>query len=247
MVRDLQLTVQARRLLAQDPQLRPLNLGVKVQDGTATLWGGVPSAKLAGLAIDRLKTISSLERVRSELSIEPLPDLLAGAPPSLPPAHFAPLEDTTPRRKPSGELMPRTAEHGPVPLRPSSEPRQPRTDAAPGAGVTLLPPFANERQGTPTTQGSSASLLPPRAEPSLANQVDRLRRADDRFKHIEVRIEGGAVTLAGAAYRQADLDDLAQAVSRLPGVERVIVEKARTAPNLWNDAELRELRIGNIK
>jgi osmotically-inducible protein OsmY len=242
--RDLQLTVQARRILAQDAQLGPLNLGVNVQDGVATLWGLVPSAKLASRAIDQLKTMSSLEQVRSELSIEPLPDLIAGRLTPLPPAHFGPGENPTVGHKPSGELMPRTPDHVPLPVSPSS---QPRSEWPLGAGVSLLPPVAGERAATPPPQKTSAKLLPPQAEPSLTKTVDRLRRADDRYKHIDVRIDGGVVTLGGAAYRQADLDDLALAVSQLPGVERVVVEKARTAPNLWNDAELRDLRIGSGK
>jgi hypothetical protein len=240
-MRDLQLTVQARRILAQDAELGPLNLGVNVQDGAATLWGMVPSAKLASRAIDRLKTMSSLEQVRSELSIEPLPDIIAGRPPPLPPIHFGPDKNPTVGHKPSGELMPRTPDHVPLPVNPSS---QPRSEWPPGVGASLLPPVTGDRAAMPPRRETSTKLLPPRAEPSLAKTVDRLRRADDRYKHIDVQIDGGVVILGGAAYRQGDLDDLAQAVSQLPGVERVIVEKARTAPNLWNDAELRDLRIG---
>lgn len=245
--RDLQLTVEARRALARDPDLGPLNVGVNVRDGVATLWGPIPSDKLAARAIERVKTISALDRVRNELSVEPVLDLVAGTPSALPPAVFAPVEDAALRgRKPAGELLPRTLEHTPLPLRPSSDTRavERNSEASSGAGAALLPPVVGERPTASPAQETGAKLLPPRAEPSLGKVIDRLRRSDDRYKHIEARIDGGIVTLSGAAYRQADMDDLANAVSQLPGVERVILEKARTAPNLWNDASLRDLRIG---
>ena len=35
----------------------------------------------------------------------------------------------------------------------------------------------------------------------------------------------------------------AQAVGRLPGAERVLLETTRTTPNLWQDPNLRGLRI----
>ena len=43
-LRDCTLTVRARQALLQDSTLAPLNLGVTVRAGVATLWGETPSA-----------------------------------------------------------------------------------------------------------------------------------------------------------------------------------------------------------
>ena len=43
LIGDLRLTVLARRALQGDPALGRLNLGVRVRDGVATVWGPVPS------------------------------------------------------------------------------------------------------------------------------------------------------------------------------------------------------------
>src|SRR5947207_6099690 len=54
---DLGHTIQARRLLLEDPDLAPLNLGVRVRNRVATLWGPVPSADLALKAELRLRAL----------------------------------------------------------------------------------------------------------------------------------------------------------------------------------------------
>lgn len=45
--RDLLQTVQARKLLMEDPNLADLNIGVIVKDRVAFLWGPVSSAEIA--------------------------------------------------------------------------------------------------------------------------------------------------------------------------------------------------------
>src|ERR1022692_3169962 len=96
--RDVRQTMQARKLLADDPELASLNIGVTVSDRVAVLWGPVPSAEAAFRAELCLKTMIELAEVHNELfvkdSLEPmrgplkidsppqfLPDLL---PPRLP-------------------------------------------------------------------------------------------------------------------------------------------------------------------
>src|ERR1044071_9815392 len=65
--RDTRHTMQARRLLAEDPDLAPWNIGVIVQDRVATLWGPVPSAEVAFRAEICLKSMIELIEVRNEL------------------------------------------------------------------------------------------------------------------------------------------------------------------------------------
>lgn len=71
--RDLWHTVQARRMLAEDATLAPLNLGVHVKDGIAYLWGPVPSVDLAFRAEARLRMMIELIDVRNNLEIAPNP------------------------------------------------------------------------------------------------------------------------------------------------------------------------------
>src|SRR5262245_37237540 len=64
-IRDLAATVRARRLLEEDRVLRPLNLGVSVDNGVVSVWGPVPSQEVARLAVAKLETIRNVTEVRS--------------------------------------------------------------------------------------------------------------------------------------------------------------------------------------
>ena len=68
--RDAEHTMQARKLLADDPQLGPLNLGVKVKDRVAVLWGPVPSLEAAARAEQRLRVMFELIQIRNHLYLE---------------------------------------------------------------------------------------------------------------------------------------------------------------------------------
>ena len=63
----------------------------------------------------------------------------------------------------------------------------------------------------------------------LAGEIDRLRKGNDRFRRVEYTVNGGVVHLRGSIQRGEDLMELAQAVSHLPGVERVIVTNVQVA------------------
>jgi len=67
--RDLSQTVQARRLLYDDPQLGSLNLGVRVTNRIAVLWGPVPSRELSLRAEERLRTMFELIEVRNQMTV----------------------------------------------------------------------------------------------------------------------------------------------------------------------------------
>ena len=62
--RDIQLTVHARRALADDPDLAPANLGVRVQDNVAVLWGPVSSEALKRRAVDVVKKVKGVFTVK---------------------------------------------------------------------------------------------------------------------------------------------------------------------------------------
>src|SRR5437868_600958 len=68
-VRDVQHTLQARKLLSDDPDLAPFNIGVTVTDRVAVLWGPVPSAEVAFRAELCVKTMVALVEIRNELFV----------------------------------------------------------------------------------------------------------------------------------------------------------------------------------
>jgi len=68
---DIWQTWRARKLLYDDPALGPFNLGVRVKDRVAVLWGPAPSLEVALRAEARLRTMFELIDVRNELIILP--------------------------------------------------------------------------------------------------------------------------------------------------------------------------------
>ncbi len=98
MFRDMAHTVQARKLLLDDPRLGTLNLGVRVTNRVAVLWGPVPSQELALHAEQRLRTMFELAEVRNQLTVVNSDDAAPAAPEApryLPDA--PPLTAPTPR------------------------------------------------------------------------------------------------------------------------------------------------------
>src|SRR5262249_18068119 len=71
---DVWHTVLARQALLQDQQVGTLNLGVKVHNRVAILWGPVPSAPLARRVVELLRQIPDLIAVQNELCIGPPED-----------------------------------------------------------------------------------------------------------------------------------------------------------------------------
>jgi BON domain len=68
--RDLKLTIAARRALWQDPDLARFNIGVKVRNRVAVLWGPVPSVEIAFKAEVCVQGLIELSAVRNELFVK---------------------------------------------------------------------------------------------------------------------------------------------------------------------------------
>src|SRR5450755_115852 len=128
--RDLALTIQARGLLLRDRELAALNVGVRVRNRVAVLWGPVPSAEMAFKAEVYLRGLVELIEVRNELHVtgEPLPVL--GGLPSPPAFHLPELPPTLPALPPG--VIP------PPPLPAIAAPVQP--PALPTPDEVELPP-----------------------------------------------------------------------------------------------------------
>ena len=78
--RDIQLSVHARKALADDSDLGPANLGVRVQDNVAVLWGPVSSEALKRRAVDVVKKVKGVFTVKdADVYVAAAPAESAGA------------------------------------------------------------------------------------------------------------------------------------------------------------------------
>lgn len=76
-VEDVLLTIKVRAILYQDVELRSHNIGVRVVDRVAILFGPVTKLDLGLRAESRLHDLIELRDVRNELDLmTPLPDFL---------------------------------------------------------------------------------------------------------------------------------------------------------------------------
>ncbi len=212
-VRDQRTATRARQAFAQDALLGPMTIGVSVRCGVVELWGAVPSAAAARRAEEHVRRLPGVLEVCNRLQVPPVDDPLT---------EFMAL----PARP-----LPELASRPPVPA-PLSGPALLTSRWADSDGALDLPlPLGRDN-------GSGVSLLEPILMPAatpairaaLPQTVERLRFADPRYRGLSVEVKEGIVRLGGVAARREDAMALAQAISKLPGVERVIVQEVRTGP-----------------
>lgn len=73
---DWVLTLAARRALWSDPVFADFNIGVRVKEGEALVWGPVLTEEQAAEVAARVKLIAGIRGVVSELYVLPADDLL---------------------------------------------------------------------------------------------------------------------------------------------------------------------------
>ena len=73
-----------------------------------------------------------------------------------------------------------------------------------------------------------AAKIPSEASSALEKAVEKLRRSDARFRRLNVEVQGQRVIFSGAVARWQDVDEFAQALTRMPGVGRVTIREIRT-------------------
>jgi len=198
-LRDARLVSRARKALHDDPILSALNLGVSVRSSVATLWGTVPTPNLRSKAETIVRKVPGILDVHNELQVEAVDEPLT---------EFLRINRPSPPlaadwNRPPAWLARRwtDAETTPHPA-PAAPPL-----------VALMPPLA------------VGAAVPAEA---LALAVERVRQSDWRFLNVRAEVRGGVIRLRGTVAHGEDLMALAQAISRLPGVERVIVVDVRT-------------------
>jgi osmotically-inducible protein OsmY len=221
--RDTELTLYVRAALHKDPQLGPLNLWVRVRDNVATLSGDVPSEALQRRAVEIAGRVPGIAEVKDQLRVVPTDGIPDGpsAFPEGPPKEPAPGELTGHQKdRDGGKPLPQKTQFG------DPEPAAGSLGGAVSLGtpVPLGPKAEGDRGHAP------AELLRPRPLPAardLAADVEALRRQDERFRRVQIAVREGQVYLGGTVARWEDVNDLAAAVRRLPGVRAVILDNVQ--------------------
>lgn len=220
--RDVWLTLRARKALTEDAELAPLNLGVVVRNRVATLWGPVPSAELGFKAEVILRTLDELGAVRNDLDVsdDPLPRVglfTAPATPSLLPAQLPPALPRRPLREPTPPPGFHTGSEPPL-VRPS----QP-APSRPAPNLVLERPSL----APPSVESPHARMPRAPEQPDSQQQLERAVRGvidgNPAYRNVRFGLRGQRVYLRGAGQDADVLHDLARALSRLPGLEGVVV------------------------
>jgi hypothetical protein len=216
---DTRLTIRARQALQQDPALAELKtINVSVRANVATLWGAVPSRELSRRAEQKVRQVQGVFEVKNELHVQAPDDAMA---------QFM----RTPQRQPSGssERLWFMANRPPALLTGRPEDGEIKPSAvlpSDSNGVSLLPPIL---LGQPEIAKTPAPIAPASApQVSLAETIEKLRQTEPRFWNIRAEVEGAGIRITGAAPRTEDVFDFAHAISRLAGVERVILGEVKT-------------------
>jgi len=237
----------ARQALDNDAQLGVLNLGVSVRDQVATVWGTVPSPAVAERAVKCLGLVPGVADVVNQLTVEspgdPLVDFLKLPARPLPPKPIPGRRALDPA-SPAPKSV-RTA-HGPVPVcqpapvvkppavsslesAPAPEPKlTSRTDAVAATPTMPLIPLPVTRP-IPVPLHEESTPPKPDAE-RLTTAIADLQKGNDHLRGIKPDARGGVVYLRGQVHDWEELHAFARQISRLPGVERVVMEGVRTTP-----------------
>jgi osmotically-inducible protein OsmY len=213
-LRDLQVLLRVRRALMADDVLAPMNVGVIVRDGVATLWGPLTSPDEIRRALKEVGDVRGVQSVRNELYV-------AKDARPLPPVFVLPDRMTPDRAAPTDALA--SAPGQPSALTARAKP--PVNDVghqtlpAPGMAVLLTPIPLDGGHEEPTTVTAA------RTE-SVPAVIERLQKSDARFGQIGVEFNDGTIRLRGNRTDAAALMTFARLLSDVPGVERVVLQNS---------------------
>lgn len=214
---DVRLTIHARKVLADDPELSPWNLGVIVSARVAVLWGPAPSAEVAFRAEERLRKMIDLVEIHNKLfvseSIEAVP-----AGPKIQREPLFPLDPLLPPL-PADPILTFGAA-GTLTAHKQEEPRKTLPASLkdrPAPGVQVLPPEAIQE-----TAGRKLPAGDP-GERDLEAAIRTLLQSKVAFKRVEFTLQGRRVYLKSSNSDADALHEAARAISRLPNIEGVIL------------------------
>jgi hypothetical protein len=125
--------------------------------------------------------------------------------------------------KPSPESLPGFPTSDSIRIPSQARIRAEETPAVmPAMSLPITPPAANSARATlPSLPAGS------REASGLAQAIEALRRADDRFRGVRVEVREDTVHLRGTVYRWEHLFELARSIARLPGVRHVLFDEIR--------------------
>jgi osmotically-inducible protein OsmY len=208
-MRELLLTIEVRKVLLDDAELGPLNLGVKFEGRVATLWGPVPSPAIKRRAEEALKKFPYISDVRNQLHV-PVDDITTFMPAHTWTDGWLKNESTTtpPAREPKAG--------GALAGQSTDETR--RQEPERRSAYTAMSPKAD----LPTPVRPAVDLDSPEA---LQRKVVDLQRSNERYHGIRVRVLARDVFLIAESSRAAAMYEMAQTVRRLPGVAQVVVRE----------------------
>jgi hypothetical protein len=223
-VRDLTLTVHARRLLLEDPVLSPLNLNVRIKDNSARLWGLVPTEELRSRARKKIEQMPGVFFVHNEIVVGLKPPEPLQLQPDGPTHSEAASPDPV-----TGSLAVLTG-RSPGALDPSV--RQDSQELPPQAAA-LGPPVASGpkdfEQARQVPAGNDRVLGIPETGPDAVDAaIERIRAADPRFRAVPI-LRRDAALILHATSDQAELAmALARQLAHVPGIESVHIQPVRS-------------------
>jgi osmotically-inducible protein OsmY len=229
--RDLSRELQVLHALHNDPKLAPLNLGVKVRDRVAILWGPVPTRELAERAIFVVKKLPEIGEVQNQMMVQyrdetvyPPMRLVPGPAPRGGP----PKSDAKPQLQPE-QLRPPMVDLVWQPVNPEAAPKP--SPPSPPPSVAFLPSGTSQPGLTGTVSRPRDSMLTEAPDAAaISSAVQSLIQTEERFRRVRYEVKQGQVFLGGVVNRWADLRELAVAVTHIPGVEGVVLREVRAEP-----------------
>jgi hypothetical protein len=218
--RDLLHTVVARRALFEDKELGPLNLGVKVHNRVATLWGVVPSRELARRAYEVLRKLPDLIKVRDEMQIEPSADRPLFLPDISPERLRLPPLPLPPPPGPPGILANRPVPNVPKAISQADSIAWQQTQAG-----RKDPRIPDDREIDRVVSALTVPPAPTETAKPLPQALQDLQR-DKRFSHINIEVKGDTVYLRSNAGQSQGIFELARIISQLAGVQHVVIKES---------------------
>jgi hypothetical protein len=216
--KDLTTSIQVLRAMSRDEVLAPkkLNLNVKVTSGIARLSGPVPSEEVRRRVIQVVAQVPGVLKVQSA-------DLYLAIPHEKPKTLVLPSETDKPTHTQSASPNPESAGLGTLTGR---EP----APSAPSRITLMAPESVPTAPPKPEPAVLTAHPRAPSAATSLSTAIEDLRRRDAHFRAIRTEVQGGMVRVFAGNTDGEYVMAFAQALTRLPGVERVVVQDTSSTP-----------------
>lgn len=233
--RDVRQTMQARKLMLDDPELARFNVGVIVTDRVAVLWGPAPSAEVAFRAELCVRTMIELAEVRNELFVSELLEpirtpLKIDIPPLFLPEHMPPKLPAQPRPilGAPGFLMGQDKAEAKKSLsQATSKPKKTHVE------FQAPPPTTLPVLGLPQADEAPKKLAEPPgmtdAERELAATIRTFLQSKATFGSVQFAVKDRRIYLKAADQDTDALHEAARGIARLPNVEGVVLPD-KTSP-----------------